>query len=128
MLQQPFSPETFNIVLSFNVIYHGHRERFAQAIEHAAYLLKPGGLFFFTCPSREDGKYGFGECLAPHTYRSTKSVTPGDVHYFSGLDDLEALLAAFRMVSLERDEGYWDNQGVSQFYSNWHVLAEKPSS
>lgn len=71
--------ESFDVVLSYNVIYHGSCKQFAQAIQHVRKLLKNNGIFFFTCPSRQDGKYGFGEMVAPHTYKCTKSVTPGDI-------------------------------------------------
>ena len=129
MLDQGFPPASFDIVISYNVLYHGHREQFARAIAHVHELLRPGGAFFFTCPTRQDGKYGYGTCVAPHTFLAAKSVTPGDIHYFADKADLDALLAGFRLLWRKRDEGHWDNQGVQQFYSNWHVLAEKrPSS
>jgi tellurite methyltransferase len=115
----------FDIVLSYNVIYHGDRAQFATAIEHVRTLLKPAGLFFFTCPTQQDGKYGYGEQVAPHTFRSTKSITPGDIHYFADETDLNKLLIGFCQLSRRRDEGYWDNEGVPQFYSNWQIVAEK---
>ena len=117
--------EFFDVVLSYNVIYHGSREQFGLAIRQARTLLKHNGIFFFTCPSRQDGKYGFGEMLAPHTFRCTKSVTPGDVHYFADEDDLNELLDGFQVISQWKSEGYWDNKGESQFSSYWQVRAEK---
>jgi 2-polyprenyl-3-methyl-5-hydroxy-6-metoxy-1,4-benzoquinol methylase len=125
MLNITLPEKTFDVVLSYNVIYHGSREQFAQAIQQGNKLLKPNGIFFFTCPSREDGKYGFGEKVAPHTYQSTKSVTPGDIHYFADEEDFAELLNGFRTLACWKSEGYWDNQGEQQFFSNWHVRAEK---
>ena len=82
-----------------------------------------------TCPTRQDGKYGHGACVAPHTYLAIKSVTPGEIHYFADQADLDALLAGFRLVWRKKREGHWDNHGVRQFYSNWHILVERrPSS
>ena len=115
----------FDVVLSYNVIYHGAREQFGRAIRQVRTLLKHDGIFFFTCPSRQDGKYGFGERLAPHTFRCTKSVTPGDVHYFADEDDLKELLIGFPVIAQWKSEGYWDNRGERQFFSNWHIRAEK---
>jgi tellurite methyltransferase len=125
VLDDSLPGETFDVVLSYNVIYHGSREWFAQAIQHVHKLLKRNGIFFFTCPSRRDGKYGYGELVAPHTYRCTKSVTPGDIHYFADEEDLEEMLAGFRTLARWKSEGYWDNQGEQLFYSNWHIRAEK---
>jgi 2-polyprenyl-3-methyl-5-hydroxy-6-metoxy-1,4-benzoquinol methylase len=119
------SKESFDIVLSYNVIYHGYRREFAAAIRHVHSLLKPGGLFYFTCPSRADGKYGSGEQVAPHTFKCEKSVTPGDIHYFADRADLDELLSGFRELSRKKEEGHWNNRGEEQFYSNWHILAEK---
>jgi SAM-dependent methyltransferase len=125
MLDQGLPPESFDIVISYNVLYHGHRAQFAAAIAQVRSLLKPRGLFFFTCPTRQDGKYGHGEYVAPHTFLATRSITPGDMHYFADETDLVTLLAGFRLVSRDVDEGYWTNRGEQQFYSNWHVLAQK---
>lgn len=115
----------FDVVLSYNVIYHGSREQFGLAIQQARKLLKQQGIFFFTCPSRRDGKYGFGERVEPHTYRCERSVTPGDIHYFADEQDLAELLTGFRTLACWKSEGYWNNQGEQQFYSNWHIRAEK---
>jgi tellurite methyltransferase len=116
----------FDLVLSYNVIYHGYRQQFEAAIQYVFQLLTPGGLFFFTCPSREDGKYGYGEEIAAHTYLSSKSIIPGDIHYFSDETDLDELLKDYIVHSKLKDEGYFLNRGKQQFFSNWQVLAQKP--
>lgn len=120
-----FPSSSVDIVLSYNVIYHGFREQFAEAVKHVRILLKPGGLFFFTCPTRQDGKYGYGEEMAAHTFRCTKSITPGQIHYFADEVDIDEFLIGFRTLSRNKKEHYWDNEGVQQFGSNWHILAEK---
>jgi len=125
VLDEALPDGAFDMVLSYNVLYHGRRERFARAIARVRALLKSGGLFFFTCPTRQDGKYGYGEQVAPHTYLCTKSITPGDMHYFADEADLDEFLAGFRLLARNRDEGWWNNAGEQQFYSNWQVLAEK---
>ena len=62
--------------------------------------------------------------VAPHTFRCTKSVTPGDIHYFVDEKDLDEMLAGFQSVARWKSEGYWDNDGDQQFYSNWNIRAE----
>jgi tellurite methyltransferase len=117
--------EYFDLVLSYNVLYHGFREQFFFAIRKVHSLLKPDGLFFFTCPTRQDGKYGHGQEASLHTYLSTKSIVPGDMHYFSDEADLDELLTGFHLLSRVKDEGYFKNHGAQQFFSNWQVLAQK---
>jgi 2-polyprenyl-3-methyl-5-hydroxy-6-metoxy-1,4-benzoquinol methylase len=123
-----FPSGSFDIVLSYNVLYHGFREQFARAIEHVHHLLKPEGLFYFTCPSRRDGKYDRGNKLAPHTFQCDETNSQDHIHYFSNEQDLVELLSRFKVLSMVRDEGYWLNKGTRQFFSNWQVLAKKVKS
>jgi 2-polyprenyl-3-methyl-5-hydroxy-6-metoxy-1,4-benzoquinol methylase len=125
MSKQPFDPGSFDLVLAYNVIYHGRRSDFADAISHVANLLRPQGIFYFTAPTRKDAKYGCGTQVEEHAYESPNSVTPGDLHYFPDQADFEELLSGFNVLKLGTDEGHWENQGASQFYSNWQVLVEK---
>jgi len=126
VLSDVLSENAFDIVLAYNVIYHGDRHQLSAAINRVQHLLRANGLFYFTCPSRDDGKYGFGQEVAPHTFRCEKSVTPGDIHYFTDEADLNDLLTGFVGVERVKREGYWDNKGERQFYSTWHVIVRKP--
>jgi len=58
VLSEELPESAFDIVLAFNVIYHGHRSDFSAVIDRIRRLLRPDGLFYFTCATREDGKYG----------------------------------------------------------------------
>jgi 2-polyprenyl-3-methyl-5-hydroxy-6-metoxy-1,4-benzoquinol methylase len=98
-----FPAESFDVVVAYNVLYHGYRDQFARAIAHVRKLLKPGGQLFLTCPTREDGKYGFGEELASHTFACDKSIVPGDIHYFSDETDLDELLSGFSIISRTKE-------------------------
>jgi tellurite methyltransferase len=120
-----FPEESFNLVISYNVLYHGYRDDFKNAISIIHKYLRPEGLFFFTCPTRRDEKYGNGEEVAENTYKSLNSVHPGDIHYFAGEEDITDFLSEFESFSKCIEEHYWDNQGTSQFSSNWQVLATK---
>ncbi len=115
---------SFDIVISINAIYHGYRKNFAEAINHVEQILRPSGLFFFTCPTRQDGKYGYGHEVAPHTYCCEKSLISRDMHYFADEDDIHDLLNGFNIISLKNKEGFWENKGEKQFYSDWVILAQ----
>ena len=122
-----FAGRSFDLVLAWNVLYHGSREAFRGATALIHKWLRPEGLLFFTCPTLRDAKYGNGEEVAPNTYRSQNSMHPGDVHYFADEDDIRDLIVGFDVISEEADEHYWDNKGNRQFSSYWHVLARKSS-
>lgn len=120
-----FEKESFDIIISYNVIYHGYRENIKKAVRLCKDYLKPKGTLFFTCPSRDDGKFGSGEKVAPNTYRSLNSVHPGDIHYFSDEKDIKEFISGLKLISLKKNEHYWDNNGEKQFSSYWEVIAEK---
>lgn len=113
------------MVVSYNVIYHGTREEFAARIQHVHNLLRPGGLFFLTCHSRRDQKYGEGWQVAPHTFLSPNSITPGDMHYFTDEADLRDLLKDFTILSIQPEEYTWDFNGTPRFASNYIVIARR---
>ena len=120
-----FPEESFDLILAYNVIYHGNRDAFKDAIRLVYKWLRPGGLFFFTCPTRRDDKYGNGEEVAPNTYRPLNSIHPGDIHYFTGEEDIADFLNDFNSFSQNVYEHYWDNKGNKQFSSHWQILANK---
>ena len=120
-----FAENSFDLVIAYNVLYHGNREGFDRSVQLVYRYLKPEGLFFFTCPTRHDAKYGNGEEIAEHTYKPLNSVHPGDIHYFADEDDIACFLGDFTGYTIDREEHYWDNSGVRQFSSSWHILAKK---
>jgi tellurite methyltransferase len=120
-----FPRNYFDLVIAFNVIYHGYRKDFETAVNTVQYWLKPGGLFFFTCATRRDGKFGSGEKVAPNTFKPLNSIHPGDVHYFSDETDLQFFLKGFNLKDKKIDEHTWDNNGVKQLSSYYQILAVK---
>ncbi len=120
-----FPEQTFHLVVAYNVLYHGYRQTFKDAVNLVHGWLKPGGLFFFTCPTRRDDRYGNGEEEAENTYRPLNSIHPGDIHYFSNEADIEEFLSKFSSFTREVHEHHWNNKGTVQFSSYWKILARK---
>ena len=108
------------------IVFRGLRHGFSAAIDHVRRILRTDGLFYFTCPTRDDGKYGFGQEVAPHTFLCERSVTAGGIHYFADEADLDELLSGFVQVRKDKKEGYWDNRETQQFHSSWCALARNP--
>jgi tellurite methyltransferase len=123
--QDLFREGSFDLVLSYNVIYHGYRKSMKETICSVHRWLRPQGLFFFTCPTRQDDKYGNGEEVAPHTFRSLNSVHPGDIHYFADESDILEFTHDYTEISRTLNEHYWDNNGTRQLSSQWQILAIK---
>lgn len=123
--EDSFTESSFDLVLGYNVLYHGHRDDFDESVQLVYKYLRPEGFFFFTCPTRQDAKYGNGEKIAENTYKSFNSVHPGDIHYFADEDDIAYFLRSYTGFTLDCEEHYWDNRGIRQFSSSWHILAKK---
>jgi tellurite methyltransferase len=126
--QDVFEADSFDLVIAYNVIYHGFKEDMKMAFNLIHKWLRTDGLLFFTCPSLRDAKYGTGEFLAPHTYRPLKSIHFGDVHFFADFNDISELLSGFKILSWPLDEHYWNNEGTRQFSSYWQITAKKQTT
>jgi SAM-dependent methyltransferase len=125
MVKGPFKEKFFDFVLSYNVIYHTRREKMKKTIKHVYEILKPGGYFYFTCPSTKDGRYGSGIKVAPQTYKCDKALDKGEIHYFTTTKDLKEFLAKFKTISIKLSEGTFNNKGEERFYSDWQILVQK---
>ena len=123
--EENFPENSFDLVIAYNVLYHGYREDMDRSIQLVYRNLRPGGIFFFTCPTRQDDKYGNGEKVAENTYKSLNSVHPGDIHYFAGEADIACFTREFTGYKVDREEHYWNNESIRQFSSSWHILANK---
>jgi tellurite methyltransferase len=123
--QDLFPENTFDFILSYNVLYHDYRQDFETAIRQIHRWLRSEGMFFFTCPTQRDGKFGSGEMIAPNTYKPLNSIHPGDIHYFASEADLRDLLHGFNIIFNNIDDHYWDNNRVRQLSSYWQIMARK---
>jgi SAM-dependent methyltransferase len=114
----PFRDESFDYVLSWNVIFHGTMGDVGRRLAEIWRVLKPGGLYQGTMLSQRDAQYGQRRPVAPDTFiRGTDAKA--HPHYYCDLAGLAALLAGFELLSLTHEEqrrpGSW----------HWHILAER---
>ena len=114
----PFDDESFDYVLSWNVIFHGTLGDVGRRLAEIWRILKPGGLYQGTMLSKRDAQFGRGRPVAPDTFirGSDANAHP---HYYCDLAGLAALFAGFDLLSLTQEEqrrpGSW----------HWHILAER---
>ena len=124
-IEDKFPENSFDLIIAYNVLYHGYKEEFKKSLQLVYRYLRPGGLFFFTCPTHQDAKYENGEKMGENTYKPLNSVHPGDIHYFADEGDIAYFLRDFAEYTVDREEHYWDNNGIRQFSSSWRILANK---
>jgi SAM-dependent methyltransferase len=116
----PFADESFDYVLSWNVIFHGTLGDAGRRLAEIWRVLKPGGLYQSTMLSKRDGQFGRGRPVAPDTFIRGCDAK-AHPHYYCDLAGLAALFAGFELLSLTQEEqrrpGSW----------HWHILAERRS-
>jgi tellurite methyltransferase len=64
----PFVDESFDYVLSWNVIFHGTMGDVGRRLAEIWRILKPGGLYQGTMLSKRDAQFGRGRPVAPDTF------------------------------------------------------------
>jgi len=114
----PFTNESFDYVLSWNVIFHGTMGDVGRRLAEIWRILKPGALYQGTMLSKRDAQFGRGQPVAPDTFiRGTEA--DAHQHYYCDLAGLAALFVGFELLSLSQEEqrrpGSW----------HWHVVAER---
>jgi len=114
----PFTNESFDYVLSWNVIFHGTMGDVGRRLAEIWRILKPGALYQGTMLSKRDAQFGRGQPVAPDTFiRGTEA--DAHPHYYCDLAGLAALFVGFELLSLSQEEqrrpGSW----------HWHVVAER---
>src|ERR1700738_5372230 len=114
----PFADESFDYVLSWNVIFHGTMGDVGRRLAEIWRVLKPGRLYQGTMLSKRDAQFGRGRLGAPDTLHRGDD-TNAHPHYYCDWSGLPALFAGFELLSLTREEqrrlGSW----------HWHILAER---
>jgi len=114
----PFADESFDYVLSWNVIFHGTMGDVGRRLAEIWRVLKPGGLFQGTMLSKRDVQFGRGRAIAPDTF-IRGSDPKAHPHFYCDLAGLAVLFAGFELLSLTQEEqrrpGSW----------HWHILVER---
>jgi len=114
----PFAVESFDFVLSWNVIFHGTMGDVGRRLAEIWRILKRGGLYQGTMLSKRDGQFGRGRPVAPDTF-IRGSDAKAHPHYYCDLTGLATLFAGFELLSLTQEEqrrsGSW----------HWHILGER---
>lgn len=123
MTELPYPSDSFDHVLSWNVIYHGDEAVVAQSVAEIGRVLKPGGTFLGTMLSARRLPFEKAKARGREIARNTWVFDGEDdkvhPHYFCNGRDLLSLFFGFEVWSLTDREhdtpGSW----------HWHLLAER---
>ncbi|MEO0989358.1 MAG: class I SAM-dependent methyltransferase [Pseudomonadota bacterium] len=120
----PFADQTFDHVLSWNVIYHGDEDVLLRTIAEIRRVLKPGGTYLGTMLSKRRLPHEQSESKGTEISRNTWVFDrPGTdkihPHYFCSAAELLALFQGFEVLSL-RDQ---EHEKPGSYH--WHLTMER---
>jgi tellurite methyltransferase len=123
MTALPYPDGSFDLVIAWNVVYHGTADDAATAVSEITRVLRPGGLYQSTMLSKRNGEFGKGQEVAPDVF--VQPDGPEDKahpHLYCALPDILRLHPALRPIgAVDREHGRPESY-------HWHLLFEKPLS
>ena len=117
----PYSNEFFDLIVAWNVIYHGMIAEIRKSIFEIERCLKPSGFFLCSLISTKHEKYGLGVEIEKDTFiiaTDKEKKTPH--HYFKRME-IDKLMQGFYLLKCE---------DVEQFFKgdyHWQIFARKKS-
>ena len=118
----PFADGDFDVVIAWNVLYHGDGEIAARAIDGIRRVLVPGGLYVGSMLSKRNAGYGRGREVRPGTF--VVEGDPGDKghpHFYCDGQTLVAMHQGFEILDLR------DHEQVPGAY-HWEFTMERRSN
>ncbi len=106
-LDQP--ENLFDLVISFNVIYHALRRDIVKTISEVHRILKPGGIFYGTLLTKDKGTHfreKENQIIDEQTLIIRGGVEDGIPHFFSHMEDVFDFFSNFEIESLVYCEVY----------------------
>jgi tellurite methyltransferase len=115
----PYGDNSFDFVLSWNVIYHGTLGDAGARLAEIWRVLKPSGLYQGTMLPTRNANYGIGRRVAPDTFVIDGAEERGHPHFYCDAPVLVSLFSGFELLSLSQSQqkkpGSW----------HWNIVAER---
>ena len=113
----PFRHLSFDLIVSWNVLYHGMLHDVERAIAEIRRCLVPGGWLLCTFISVNNRHYGQGDIIEPGTYADPESYEKAHPHHYLDRQGIDELLQGFEFLYCEEADPDQVNN------DHWWVLA-----
>ena len=124
-LSLPFSADTFDFVLAWNVLYHGDDHSVRRACDEVGRVLRPGGLFQGTMLSARHRRNGKGTEVSPHAFVVPDATDDKAYpHYYCDARDLLSLHPWLEPIELADVDQAADDLNRQGSY-HWEFVFEK---
>jgi len=117
MSHLPFEGGFFDLILAWNVVYHGTVEQIRSSIAEIRRCLKLGGYLLCTLISTQNDQCGLGEQVEEGTYVIAGHEEKSYPHHYFDKAEVETFLSGFALLECE------DVPGGRPGSYHWRVLA-----
>jgi SAM-dependent methyltransferase len=117
MSQLPYTSDFFDLILAWNVIYHGTVEYIQRTVAEVERCLRPGGYLLCSLISTRNDQYGLGEEIENGTYVISDHEEKSYPHHYFDREEIETLLGGFTLLECE------DVAGGRPGSYHWQILA-----
>jgi tellurite methyltransferase len=118
MNNMDFADDTFDYIISWNVIYHGTYISTGKIFEECSKILKPGGIFQGTLISDKNARFGEGTNVDHKTWVIDEESDKRHPHCYYGFEEIADHVRMYQVNLLEHLEfegpGTW----------HWHFILE----
>lgn len=112
----PYADQFFDVVVTWNVIYHGTSAVVKQTIQGLERVLKPGGHLVCTLLSTRHNRYGRGQEIEPNIFVIPSAGEASHPHHYFDEVTARRYLANFEILRCEDVEQY----GAGKYH--WQIL------
>lgn len=119
MMKLPYADHFFDLILTWNVIYHGTLAEIQQTVQEIERCLKPGGRLICTLISHSHKRYGKGIAIEPNTFVIPDSGETSHPHHYFDRAEVEQLLHNFTLHRCEDVDHAVDQSGSY----HWQIYA-----
>ena len=118
MSRLPFESDSFDLILAWNVIYHGLTDHIRQTIGEIRRCLKLDGYLLCTLISTKNDQCGRGEEIERGTFIIADHEEKSHPHHYFDREEIDDILLGFDLLHCEDVE-----HGVPGSY-HWQILAK----
>lgn len=112
-----FDHDLFDLILAWNVLYHGTRDSIRRTFGEVRRCLRANGYLVCTLISQRHSKCGWGKKIEEGTYVIEEELEKSHPHHYFNRDGINEYLAGFRLLKCEDKE----QRLPGSFH--WHILA-----
>ncbi|MFR5876369.1 MAG: class I SAM-dependent methyltransferase [Eubacterium sp.] len=125
----PFSDNSFDCILAYNVIYHTDTKGFTDSLNEIKRILKPNGEIFLTLISKNTYSYKHSNNYSridDNTLLRNNSDTEINVpHFYVDYEDIIKYFKNWIFVNLPREWTDYSPKSENRFSTHWSLLLKK---